>query len=118
MPGGKHINVCDALGACGLSFHCFDVQLMSAPRLTVLVHWSIVHVTFVQFAWCRPKKKKKLLRLSAFPGASPKQPWYRRPGWPQRSIYVVSRQSLYLFDPPSIHIPSSEKPGIELPTDA
>jgi len=53
MPGGKHINVCDALGACGLSFHCFDVQLMSAPRLADLVHWSIVHVTFVQFAWCR-----------------------------------------------------------------
>jgi len=61
---------------------------------------------------------KKLLRLSAFPGASPKQPWYRRPGWPLRSIYIVSRQSLYLLDPPSAHIPSSEKPGIELPTDA
>jgi len=60
---------------------------------------------------------KKLLRISAFPGASPKQPWYRRPGWPLRSIYIVSRQSLYLLDPPSAHIPSSEKPGIELPTD-
>ena len=62
--------------------------------------------------------EKKLLRLSAFPGASPKQPWYRRPGWPLRSIYIVSRQSLYLLDPPSAHIPSSEKPGVELPTDA
>ena len=42
MPGGKHINVCDALGACGLSFHCFDVQLMSAPRLTGhIVSWFI-----------------------------------------------------------------------------
>jgi len=58
-----------------------------------------------------------ILRLSAFPGASPKQPWYRRPGWPLRSIYIVSRQSLYLLDPPSAHIPSSEKPGNELPTD-
>ncbi len=57
---------------------------------------------------------KKLLRLSAFPGASPKQPWYRRPGW---HIYIVSRQSLYLLYPPSGHTPSSEQPGIELPTD-
>jgi len=52
-----------------------------------------------------------------YPGASPEQPWYRRPGWPLRSIYIVSRQSLYLLDPPSAHIPSSEKPGVELPTD-
>ncbi len=33
------------------------------------------------------------------------------------AAYIVSRQSLYLLDPPSAHIPSSEKPGIELPTD-
>jgi len=51
-------------------------------------------------------------------GAGRVATWYRRPGWPLRSIYIVSRQSLYLLDPPSAHIPSSEKPGIELPTDA
>jgi len=33
------------------------------------------------------------------------------------AAYKVSRQSLYLLDPPSAHIPSSEKPGIELPID-
>ena len=31
-------------------------------------------------------------------------------------IYTVSRQSLYLLDPPSAHKPSSEKPGSEPPT--
>ena len=38
-------------------------------------------------------------------------------GWPLQSICTVSRQSLYLLDPPSVHNPSSEKPGLELPTD-
>ncbi len=33
------------------------------------------------------------------------------------AAYIVSRQSLYLLDPPSAYIPSSEEPGIELPTD-
>ena len=59
---------------------------------------------------------KKLLRLSAFPGASPEQPWYRRPGWPLHNMYIVSRQSQHLLDPPSAHKPSSEKPGFEPPT--
>ena len=37
---------------------------------------------------------------------------------PQTGVaYIVSKQSLYLLDPPSAHIPSFEKPGIELPTD-
>jgi len=48
------------------------------------------------------------------PGASPEQPW--RPGWPLHNMYIVSRQSLYLLDPPSAHKPSSEKPGFEPPT--
>ena len=59
---------------------------------------------------------QKLLRLSAFLGTSPVQPWYRRPGWPLHNMYIVSRQSLYLLDPPSAHKPSSEKPGFEPPT--
>ena len=62
------------------------------------------------------RSNKKLLRLSAFPGASPEQAWYRRPGWPLHNIYLVSRQSLYLHDPPSAHKPSSGKPGFEPPT--
>ena len=47
------------------------------------------------------RNKKSLLHLLAFLGASRKQPWYRQPGWPLRSMYLVSRQSLYLLEPPT-----------------
>ena len=57
------------------------------------------------------EKRKHTIRRSRM------QPWYRRPVWPLRSICIVSRQSLYLLDPPSTRKPSSEKPRLEMPTD-
>ena len=62
------------------------------------------------------QRGKKLLRLPAFPGASPEQSWYRRPGWPLHIMYIVCRQSLALLDPPSAHKPSFGNPGFEPPT--
>ena len=93
-----------------------DSQPMTIAVWLVEQTEGLLYVMCVYMSAC-DAQVRKLLRLSAFPGASPKQPWYRRPGWPLRSIYIVSRQSLYLLDPPSAHIPSSETPGVELPTD-
>ena len=110
----------------------FCVNLMRSQALYRAAQWGFAVDVFCRYISSEPQKKacslflsrnsthvwqKKLLRLSAFSGASPKQTCYRRPGWPLRSTFTVSRQSLYLLDPPSAHIPSSEQPGIELPTD-
>ena len=107
----QHVN---ALTGAALCSFCLCIGSYVRGHIQPLTSQILSYfVGFVVFDNC---VEPKLLRLAALPGASPEQPWYRRPGWPLHNIYIVSRQSLYLLDPPSAHKPSSEKPGLELPT--
>ena len=97
----------------GLQRDCFYEE---CPGRSAGLFYAVLHYLLVMIIVIAPDHlltRKNLLRLSAFPGASLEQPWYRRPGWLLHNIYIVSRQSLYLLHPPSADKASSKKPGFE-----